>query len=189
VKKIIFIILFSVVFFTSIPHLYAANNVKVVDYTESVAQNLAGKIGMGFNFISYRGFNGQDTAPALAARFWFDDNVGIEGTFAFSSGKHSDLYYVGGKLLAIVKNYKTLNLYASFFGGFGDASNNPNDEDASAFIFKIGAGLGVEWFVLDHLAVSTECGLAFLSNSNSNVGNSFGVYADWLPNAGIRFYF
>jgi hypothetical protein len=189
VKKTLFTVLLLVFSLASVSALYAADSdVKIVDYTNSVAQNLAGKFGLGLNFVSYRGFEGDKETPAVNVRYWIDDNVGIEGILGFSSGEFSYLYYIGGKLVTIVKNIKSLNVYASFFGGFGEAKNSRYDEDA-AYIYKIGAGLGIEWFVLDCLSISSELGLALSSNSNSNVGNSFGIYGDWLPQAGIKLYF
>jgi hypothetical protein len=180
---------FLLISFLTIAALPAFAQVRIVNYTDSGAQNLAGKKGIGFHNMLYRGFNGAEELPVLSVRYWIDDNVGVEGELGYTTGKHSDIYYFGGRITAIVNNYKTLNLYAVAFGGAGNADNNRYDEDISAHIFNIGAGLGVEWFVLDNLSISSECGLVLMSNSNSDIDKSFGFYGDFVPRAGVRLYF
>jgi hypothetical protein len=181
--------LFAVLFLIFACASAFAQEVRVIDYTRGVAQNLAHKFAIGFNYITYRGFSGQGEVPALSVRYWLDDYVGLEGDLGFSSGKQNNLFYFGTKLIAIIKNYKALNIYALAFGGYGTAENNPVKEVDSAYIYKVGAGLGAEWFVLDNLSISSEIGVALFSNSNSDIGNSLEIYADWIPRAGVRFYF
>ncbi|MDR2708869.1 MAG: hypothetical protein LBC07_02720 [Elusimicrobiota bacterium] len=168
--------------------LVFAQDVRVVDYTNELAQNLGGRTGLGVEYISYRGFDENSEIPALTVRYWIDDNVSVEAQLGWSSAKTRDVLFLGGKFLAIIKNFKTINIYASAFGGGGYANNKGSYGNEQSEVFKFGAGLGAEWFVVDRLSLSFEGGLEWMFNTNGNIGNSFGIFGDLVNRAGVRFY-
>jgi hypothetical protein len=146
------------------------------------AEALRGSFAIGAAYINTNGI-GADI-PAINARFWFDDSVGIEANFGFSAGDIRDLFYLEGKLLAIIKNYSSLNLYADFFAGFG-SSEYPNTKAEG--LINVGAGFGIEWFITDNFSISQELALAYFDRANDS--GQFGILANLAPKAGIRFYF
>jgi hypothetical protein len=190
VKKIIallcFIFMFSVPVFAQ--NLEVKTDVKVVDYSSQFSQNLAGRFGAGVEYLGYQGFGGISEMPAVTIRYWIDNNVSAEAVLGFGTGKYYDRFYVGAKFLAIIQNYKTINLYATVLGGGGYEIDNRTSPKVSAQIFKFGTGLGVEWFVVDRISLSMEAGFEWLFNDVADVGNTFGIYGDFVNRAGVRFY-
>lgn len=121
---------------------------------------------------------------ALAARYYLTDIIGLEGFLSFRtitgnySGRFGNAYAVGIKALGIIKSYKKLNIYASSTIGLHSGTSSHQD-------VTLIAGLGLEWFVLDNLSLSSECALRL------TLGNDFTRFAsdvDDIPNVSVRFY-
>ncbi|MDR0486215.1 MAG: hypothetical protein LBH29_05765 [Elusimicrobiota bacterium] len=153
------------------------------DFGTDKALHLSGSKSLGLSIVSFNGLAEPDL-PAVNFRFWFDDNVAVEAVFGGAGGDNRDIVYVEGKLLAIIKNYNSLNFYASAFGGFG-ISNYARAESAS--LLNIGAGIGAEWFVINNLSISYEINLLYSEKGGGD--SQIGISADVLPKAGIRIYF
>ena len=124
--------------------------------------------------------------PSLSARYWVNDEVGIEGIAGFTTGDSEDSFILGAKALGILKSYNSLNIYVSALIAAGTANFKSPGGSGVNTMFKAAAGVGVEWFVLDNLSLSTEIGFGFFNCTN--VSKQFGFYADWLPQAGVRYY-
>ncbi|MDR1523407.1 MAG: hypothetical protein LBS29_05620 [Endomicrobium sp.] len=123
-------------------------------------------------------------STAVAARYYLTDIIGLEGFLSFRtvsgnySGRFGNAYAVGIKALRIIKSYKKLKIYTSSTVGLHSGKSSQQD-------VTLIAGLGLEWFVLDNLSLSSECGLRL------TLGNSFTRFAsdvDDIPNVSIRFY-
>jgi hypothetical protein len=146
------------------------------------ASHLSGSQSLGLSIVSFNGLEEPDL-PAVNFRFWFDDNVAVEAVLGAAGGDNRDIVYLEGKLLAIIKNYNSLNFYASAFAGFG-ISNYARAESGS--LLNVGAGLGAEWFVINNLSISYEINLLYSEKGGNH--SQFGISADVLPKAGIRIY-
>jgi hypothetical protein len=145
---------------------------------EEVAKSLKGKFAIGTN-TTWIG------STALAARYYLTDIIGLEGFFSFRTvsgnynGRFGNAYVVGVKALETIKSYKKLNIYATSTLGLHSGSGSQQD-------VTLLAGLGLEWFVLDNLSLSSECGLRL------TLGNKFTRFAtdvDDIPNVSVRLYF
>jgi hypothetical protein len=139
----------------------------------SSKRQLAEKIGVGFNpSVLY--------LPVLSARYWLTDLAGIEGFLGFRIDDNhvkKNRYIVGGKFLYVIKSYKKLNIFSN----------------ASLALYSgrktfgiIAGGLGVEWFVLDDLSLSTEAGLSFSIGCGGT--NSIGTNVEDIPKISIKYY-
>ena len=68
-----------------------------------------------------------------------------------------------------------------------------NGDDLDATLIAVQGGVGAEYFILPNLSVLTEMGLRYVSANPDADGfdtvSDFGIFADWLPQAGVRFYF
>ncbi|MDR1244246.1 MAG: hypothetical protein LBJ79_03590 [Endomicrobium sp.] len=121
---------------------------------------------------------------ALAVRYYLTNIVGLEGFFSFRtvsggySGRFGNAYAFGVKALRIIKAYKKLNVYVSPTVGVHSGKDSKQD------VTFIG-GLGVEWFVLDNLSLSSECGLRLTVGSNFT---RFSSDVDDIPNVSVRLY-
>lgn len=136
-------------------------------------RHLAEKIGLGFNpSVLY--------LPVLSARYWLTDLAGIEGFLGFridDNHVNKNRYIVGGKFLYVIKSYKNLNIFSN----------------ASMALYRgkrtfgiIAGGIGVEWFVLDDLSLSTEAGLSFSIGGGGT--NSIGTNVKDIPKISIKYY-
>jgi hypothetical protein len=150
--------------------------------TEIVTERkLKEKIGVGFNSsIENRGVN------AIAGRYWLTDVVGIEGFLGFKMyNKHhrdedyhhyKNRYVFGAKVLYVLKSYKSLNIFSTasldLFIGY-------------VAVGRIATGLGVEWFVLNDLSLSTEAGLCFRTGDGV-IGLE--TYIESIPKISIKYY-
>jgi hypothetical protein len=141
------------------------------------ANSFKGKLAIGTN-TTWIG------NTALAGRYYLTDIIGLEGFFSFRtvssdySGKFGNAYAIGVKALRIIKAYKKLNVYAS--STIGVHSGKESKQDVTLL-----GGLGVEWFVLDNLSLSSECGLRL------TLGNKFTRFSsdvDDIPNVSVRLY-
>jgi hypothetical protein len=164
-KKLILTVLFTVML-----------NVFVFAQSE-VSNSFKGKFAIGTNTTWIRN-------TALAARYYLTDIFGFEGFFSFrtASGNYNDrfgnAYVIGVKGVRIIKSYKKLNIHAT--STIGLHSGKPSQQDVTLI-----GGLGVEWFVLDNLSLSSECGLRLA------LGNDFTRFSsdvDDIPNVSVRLY-
>jgi hypothetical protein len=73
--------------------------------------------------------------------------------------------------------------------GTTDEWGRPKDLDYS--LLAVQGGFGAEYYVLPCLSVLTEMGIRYISvkPDGGDSSSDFGVFADWLPQAGVRFYF
>ncbi|MDR3049396.1 MAG: hypothetical protein LBV16_06135 [Elusimicrobiota bacterium] len=173
-KKSVFI-LFSVVFFTC--GVFAQSN-----FGTQKAQNLSKSFAVGASIVDAQSIISD--IPSLTIRYWFDKNVAAEALFSLSNGDKGGIIYGGGKLLAIIKNYGSANLYALASAGFG--SSKDSGEENEKGILNLSAGLGIEWFIIDNLSISNEIVFSYFDRAGD--ANQFGISADWMPKAGIRVY-
>ena len=126
-------------------------------------------------------------------RYWFSDNLGIDVQLGFGSGDINTRILVGAKLVGKIKQISSLKLYwlAGFNFGSYKLKGQGGLQDQDNSILAVQGGVGAEYFVLPCLSVLTEMGIRYISvkPDGGNSMNDFGVFADWLPQAGVRFYF
>jgi hypothetical protein len=124
-------------------------------------QNLKGKLGIGFN-TTWR----HDLVPALVATYWLTDTVGIEGFTGFETGNGSydNSFVIGGRALHIIRSYKDLNIFKSTALTFESVRLKQDDSYTNMMAFL--GGIGLEWFVLGNLSLSTEMGLKLSSTGD-----------------------
>ena len=154
-----------------------------------------GSFGIGYSKLALSqtisGAQIEYSFDEIAGRYWFDDKLAIDVQLGFGSGDATSRFLIGGKVLGNVVSINNLNVY--LFGGLSFGSftlkTGPQDRDVSLFI--ISGGVGAEYYVLPCLSVLTEMGIRYWSvkPDGGNSMNDFGLYADWLPQAGVRFYF
>ncbi|MDD3054073.1 MAG: outer membrane beta-barrel protein [Endomicrobiaceae bacterium] len=150
-----------------------------------------GKFAVGYSQIPVPGDNTDtNNVPSFAGRYWFNENMGIDVTIGFQSGDGDDICLVGGKFLGKLYTIKNLDIYCLAGLQFGTVSvYNGNGGTSSETAFRLMGGFGAEYFILPCLSVLTEVGLCFETvNSDPNF-SQFKTFAEWLPQAGVRFYF
>ncbi|MEA5001238.1 MAG: hypothetical protein VB017_05080 [Endomicrobiaceae bacterium] len=134
--------------------------------------------------------SGTNNVSSLAGRYWFNKDMGLDITLGFQTGDGDDVCMLGGKFLGKIYTLKNLDIYC--LGGiqFGTVSvNNSNLNSSSDTAFRIIGGFGAEYYILPCLSILTEVGLSFETVNSNPSFSRFKTYADWLPQAGIRFYF
>lgn len=146
------------------------------------------KIGLGYAKTSISAAGVTNDIDSVACRFWFDKDLGIDVSLGFNAGDSNSTIFVDAKILGNFIKVNKLNIY--WFGGIGFGNWDPKINGAdSATIFRIKGGVGAEYYLLPCLSLLTEMGLRFSSISAGENVSDFGIYADWLPQAGVRFYF
>ena len=110
-------------------------------------------------------------------------------SLGFKTGDASTAVLFGAKMIGNFVKINKLKIY--WLGGLSVGSYDPKQNGIkSSTVFRIQGGVGAEYYLLHCLSVLTEMGLRFTSlDGNGKNVNDFGVYVDWLPQAGIRFYF
>jgi hypothetical protein len=143
---------------------------------------LCGKIGVGFNSSVAK-------LPALAGRYWITDVVGIEGFLGFKKNDErnqtdnrnyndKDDYIIGIKFLYVVKSHKNFNVFSTL------SLANVNERKVALYS-QITGGVGIEWFVLNKLSLSTEAGISFVTEA----GNiSLETNVENIPRISIKYY-
>ena len=173
---------------------FAATNTKKSN--KSASNSSEGSFGIGYSKLALSqtisGAQIEYSVDEVAGRYWFDDKLAIDVQLGFGSGDVTSRFVIGGKVIGNAVSIDNLNVY--LFGGlsFGSITlKNDSGGDQDASIFLISGGVGLEYYVLPCLSVLTEMGIRYWSvkPDGGNTMNDFGVYADWLPQAGIRFYF
>lgn len=147
------------------------------------------KVGLGYSKTEVNMGEIEANLDSVAGRFWFDDNLGIDVSFGFRAGDAQSSFLVEAKLIGNFIKLNKLNIY--WLAGVAFGSYDPKDgKTGSASLFGVQGGVGAEFFVLPCLSVLTEMGLEYKSASaNGTNVNDFGIFAHWLPQAGVRFYF
>ena len=151
------------------------------------------KLGLGYSKISVNLGNGQGlgnvSLDQVAGRFWFSDNLGIDVSLGFKAGDAQTAILLGGSIIGKFIKVNKLDIY--WLAGIAFGSYDPKVRGTNSLtVFRVKGGVGAEYYVLPCLSVLTEMGIAFQSASgNGNSFNDFGIFADWLPQAGIRYYF
>ena len=167
--------------------------------SSSSSSSSSGSFGLGYSQVNFnQSINGVGNISfafdEVAGRYWFDDKLAIDVQLGFGSGDATSRFLIGGKVIGNVVSLNNLNVY--LFGGlsFGSVTiknvgMGGADQDASLFL--ISGGVGAEYYVLPCLSVLTEMGIRYWSikPDGGNSMNDFGLYADWLPQAGVRYYF
>jgi hypothetical protein len=151
--------------------------------TERVTgRKLSGKIGVGFNSPVAK-------LPALAGRYWLSDVVGIEGFLGFKindernqkdnrNNNDKNDYAIGIKFLYVVKAHKNFNVFSTL------SLANVNERKGAVYS-EIKGGVGIEWFVMDELSLSTEAGISLITTA----GNiSLETNIENIPRISIKYY-
>ncbi len=161
----------------------------------SSSSSSEGSFGLGYSKLSLSqtisGAQIEFSVDEIAGRYWFDDKIAIDAQLGFGSGDATSRFLIGGKVIGNVVSLNNLNVY--LFGGlsFGSFTLKTGAQDRDVSIFLICGGVGAEYYVLHCLSVLTEMGIRYWSVTpdGGNTMNDFGLYADWLPQAGVRYYF
>ena len=167
--------------------------------SSSSSSSSSGSFGLGYSKVTIdnvvTGVNNLSVSfDEIAGRYWFDDKIAIDAQLGFGSGDATSRFLIGGKVIGNVVTLNNLNVYlfgGLAFGSFTLKNADPLGRDIDYSIFLIHGGVGVEYYVLSCLSVLTEMGIRYWSvkPDGGNSMNDFGLYADWLPQAGVRYYF
>ncbi|AKL97896.1 hypothetical protein [Endomicrobium proavitum] len=175
-KKVILTLLFVSLL---VSPLFAAQNKS----SNTSGVNMEGMFALGYSNFNL-GIDGAGNFSTIAARYWISPTFGIDGGIGFAAGDGNSAFAFQAKALTVLKNYsKVLNVYAA--GNLGVVNVSLAQDASSTSLFTIGAGLGVEWFVVDNLSLSAELGLRLLTGSGFT---QFGTYAGYFPEIGLRLY-
>lgn len=148
------------------------------------------KFGLGYAKVNLDVPNfGINSLDSVAARMWFSDGLGLDMSLGFSTGDSQTAVLFGAKIIGNFVKINKLNIY--WLGGLSIGAYDPKQNGIKSFtVFRIQGGVGAEYYLLNCLSVLTEMGISFTSFSeNGNSTSNFGLYSDWLPQAGVRFYF
>ena len=155
--------------------------------TTKSSSSSSGQFGIGYSRMGARVVN--VTLDQIAARYWISEEIGIDLGLGFSSGDAESAVLFSGKFLYSFINRDNIKLYLLAGLGFGNYDPKRPMTD-SASIFMAEGGVGIEYFVIPCLSVLTEIGLRYGSASaNGNSNSQFNTFGDWIPEAGVRFYF
>lgn len=165
--------------------------------SSSSSSSSSGSFGLGYSKATFDtgAFAGTVNVDQVAGRIWFNDNLGLDVQLGFGSGDANTRLLLGAKIIGNFIKVNKLNVYwlAGINFGTYKLKNAGLGGDLDCSVFGIQGGVGAEYFVLPCLSVLTEMGLRYFSvdpdvNGMDSV-NDFGIFADWLPQAGVRFYF
>ena len=154
----------------------------------------AGSFGIGYSKATFDtgALAGTIGIDEVSGRFWFADDFGVDVRFGFGTGDVNTRILIDSSIIGNIVKVNKLNIYwlaGLTFGAYTLKNTNAGDVDCS--VLGIHGGIGAEYYVLPCLSVLTEMGIRYISVKPDNFDsrNDFGVYADWLPQAGIRYYF
>lgn len=152
----------------------------------------SGKFGLGYSKISVdagRFGNGNVNLDQIAARYWFSDSIGADFGIGFTTGDAQAAVLFSAKVIGSVLKINKLTLYWLAGGGFGNYDPKIAGTNSMSVVM-IQGGVGAEFYVLPCLSVLTEMGIRYTSvSANGTSFSQTGIFADWLPQAGVRFYF
>ena len=164
--------------------------------SSSSSSSSSGKFGLGYSKFEVNTQQqgvGVVTIDQIAGRYWFNDDLGIDIQFGFGSGDLNTRFLVGGKIIGNFIKVNKLNVYwlAGLMFGSYTVKGIGGGQDITSSVFGFQGGVGAELYVLPCLSVLTEMGIRYISvkPDGGNSVSDFGVFADWLPQAGVRFYF
>lgn len=165
--------------------------------SSSSSSSSSGSFGLGYSKATFDtgAFAGNVNVDQIAGRIWFNDTLGLDVQLGFGSGDANTRLLLGAKIIGNFIKVNKLNVYwlAGINFGTYKLKNAGPGGDVDCTVFGIHGGVGAEYFVLPCLSVLTEMGLRYFSADPDVDGmdsvNDFGIFADWLPQAGVRFYF
>ena len=155
--------------------------------SKSSSSSSSGKFGIGYSRMGSRVVN--VTLDQIAARYWINNEIGVDFGLGFSSGDAESAVLFSGKFLYSFINRDKVKLYVLAGVGFGNYDPKTFGGQSMS-LFMAEGGLGIEYFVIPCLSLLTEIGLRYGSASaNGNSVSQFNTFGDWVPEAGVRFYF
>lgn len=144
------------------------------------------KFGLGYSQFIINNNNNDVTISQAAYRIWFNDTLGADFTLGFqngsTNGQSNNTFLLGGKILGKIVSVKSLDIY--WLAGLNFGSTSVAGESSS--LFRLCGGVGAEYYLLPCLSLLTELDLSYISQKDNN---QFGIFASWVPQAGVRFYF
>lgn len=148
----------------------------------------SGDFGIGYSRMGARVVN--VSLDQIAARYWISEEIGIDLGLGFSSGDAEAAVLFSGKFLYSFINKDKVKFYLLAGIGFGNYEDKRTWNSQSQSVFLAEGGVGIEYFVIPCLSVLTEIGLRYGSvSANGNSNSQFNTFGDWIPEAGVRFYF
>ena len=161
--------------------------------TSSSSSSSSGNFGIGYSKISVNAgrFNNGNTVDLdqIAARYWFSDSIGADFAIGFTTGDSQAAVLFSAKVIGSILQVNKLTIYWLAGAGFGNYDPKV-DGTNSMSVVMIQGGVGAELYVLPCLSVLTEMGIRYTSvSANGTSFSQTGIFADWLPQAGVRFYF
>ena len=143
-----------------------------------------GQMAIGYFYGSLIG-----GTQAISFRYCATDMFAVEGLLGFTTndnlfgGTGGSIFAFGVKSYYIFKRYSSFNFYGTFGMSLGMISPKQGDSQTA---FGILGGVGIEYFIVRNLSISSELGLAgsFMKNDNA-----FGTFGDAMSNFGLRYYF
>ena len=175
--------------------LFFAGGAFAAAKSNSQSNSATGKFGIGYSKATIAtggGLVGDVGIDEVAGRFWFSDDLGIDVRFGFGTGDVNTRIFIGANIIGKILTVNKLNVYWLAGINFGSLTlKNVGPDDVDCTIFGVQGGVGAEFFVLPCLSVLTEMGVRYTSVNPDGGDNrsDFGIFADWLPQAGVRFYF
>jgi len=158
--------------------------------TKSSSSSSSGNFGIGYSKIDINigRFGNAVGLDQVAARYWFNDSIGADFALGFTTGDAQAAVLFSGKVIGSIFEVNRLTIYWLAGAGFGNY--DPKNGGNSMSVVMINGGLGAEFYVIPCLSVLTEMGIRYTSvSANGTSFSQTGIFADWLPQAGVRFYF
>lgn len=144
------------------------------------------KFGLGYSQLIINNNNNDIAVSQAAYRIWFNDTLGADFTLGFqngtTNGQSNNIFLLGGKILGKIVSIKSLDIY--WLAGLNFGSTSVAGESSS--LFRLCGGVGAEYYLLPSLSLLTELDLSYISQKDNN---RFGLFASFVPQAGVRFYF
>ena len=144
------------------------------------------KFGLGYSQLVINNNNNDIAISQAAGRVWFNDTLGADFTLGFqngtTNGQSNNTFLLGGKILGKIVSVKSLDIY--WLAGLNFGSTSVAGESSS--LFRLCGGVGAEYYLLPSLSLLTEVDISYFSQKDNN---QFGIFASWVPQAGVRFYF
>ncbi|MDD5021046.1 MAG: hypothetical protein PHR82_02780 [Endomicrobiaceae bacterium] len=144
------------------------------------------KFGLGYSQFIINNNNNDVAISQAAYRIWFNDTLGADFTLGFqnssTNGESNNTFLLGGKVLGKIVSVKSLDIY--WLAGLNFGSTSVAGESSS--LFRLCGGVGAEYYLLPCLSLLTELDMSYISQKDNN---QFGIFASWVPQAGVRFYF
>ena len=156
----------------------------------SSSSSSSGNFGIGYSKIDINvgQFGNNVGLDQIAARYWFSDSFGADFAIGFTTGDARAAVLFSAKVIGSIVKVNRLTVYWLAGAGFGNY--DPKNGGNSMSVVMIQGGAGAEFYVLPCLSVLTEMGIRYTSvSANGTSFSQTGIFADWLPQAGVRFYF